>query len=712
MSLARSMFGAFFTALVSAVFAISFAAIIYKGSLAPYLDRGIGLVLLGGFVIAFAGAFTLSYRGTILAPQDVPAILLSGAAATIVASGELDGEALFATVACLVAVSSMATGVAGILVGRLKLAYLARYVPYPVLAGFLAATGLLLVIGGVGVATGDTSGWDSYLTSEVILKWAPPFAAGLGMLVLTRLFKSSVTLPIALTLTGLGFYAVLWILDISVQQARSSGLLLGPFTDGNLLEGISPALFARADWGAIFSQTPVIMTVIASCMLGATLNASGLELAFRRDFDISKEVKGAGIANIVGGLAGTIPGYHIVAETILANRLGLVGRLAGISSGLGCLTVLLLGANVLSGLPVGLFAAVLIFLGSDLLYTWLWQERQRLDRFDFAIVAMIPIIAVSFGFLTAIAAGLLVACGLFIVSYAKLGLIRSASDLSVRRSRVERPDTELRVLAHHGSVAKVVELSGFLFFGSANSLREKMQALMTSPGAKPQFMVLDFGHATGVDVSTLRVLARLVSDCGDHGIKLVTSGLATKTRNELHSRLGAQGVAFFETLNDALEHVEDAIIERAHENAPTSQARPVDKIDALLSDLPSSDFVTRIALSAGDKLVEHDARTDDIFYLCSGQLVVSVTNNHGVPVTVAKVRPKAIIGEMAYYSGDARSADIIASTPSVVLRIDMGRIEALEKTNPEAALAFHKAIAHGMARRLSRTTKLLRDLGA
>jgi hypothetical protein len=42
----------------------------------------------------------------------------------------------------------------------------------------------------------------------------------------------------------------------------------------------------------------------------------------------------------------------------------------------------------------------------------------------------------------------------------------------------------------------------------------------------------------------------------------------------------------------------------------------------------------------------------------------------------------------------------------------MGRIEALEKTNPEAALAFHKAIAHGMARRLSRTTKLLRDLGA
>ena len=118
----RTVFGAFFIALVSAVFAISFAAIIYTGELAQYLDRGIGLTLLGSFVIAVTGAFTLSFRSSILAPQDVPAILLAGAAATFVAAGELSGEALFATVACLVAVACLATGATGLLIGQMKLA--------------------------------------------------------------------------------------------------------------------------------------------------------------------------------------------------------------------------------------------------------------------------------------------------------------------------------------------------------------------------------------------------------------------------------------------------------------------------------------------------------------------------------------------------------------------------------------------------------------
>lgn len=714
MPLARSIFGALFTAIVAAVFAISFAAIIYQGELGQFLDRGIGLVLLGAVVLAFTGAFTLSFRGTIIAPQDVPAILLAGAVASIVATGELSGEVLFATVACLAAVASVATGVAGVLVGHFKLAYLARFVPYPVLAGFLAATGLLLVIGGFGVAIGDhadSGGWATYMTPDMMLKWMPPFIAAIGILLLTRAVPKSTTLPIALTLTAAGFYVMLLAFGISMDQARNDGLLLGPFSEGSLLDGLGPALVTQADWGTVFAQIPVIITIIATCMLGATLNASGLELAFKQDFDISQEVKGAGIANILAGLAGTIPGYHIIAETILANRLGLVGRLPGISAGLGCLAVIFLGANVLSGLPVGLFAAVLMFLGGDLLYTWIWEERRRLGLLDYAIVVLIPIIAISFSFLTAIAVGLLVACALFIVSYAKLNLIRSASDLSARRSPVERPATELRVLAETGQVVKIVELSGFLFFGSANTLRDKMRAVIAAEGAAVECLVLDFGYATGIDVSTLRVLARLASDCADQGVKLVVSGLDSAARTELRQSVPAQDVDFFDTLNDALEHVEDIVIEHHQDAVIASHKESADNIDDLVVDFPSDDFIKRMELVAGDMLVERGAKSDDIFYLFSGELEVSVKNRDGKPVTVAKVRPRAVIGEMAYYSGDERSADIIASVPSVVLQIDMGRIGDLENTNPAAAMAFHKAIASSMARRLNRTTKLLRDLG-
>ena len=80
-SILQGVFGALFIGVVAVVFLISFAAIIYTGELAPYFDRGVGLTLLGGAVISMTGALFLSYKGTIAQSQDVPAILLAGAAA-------------------------------------------------------------------------------------------------------------------------------------------------------------------------------------------------------------------------------------------------------------------------------------------------------------------------------------------------------------------------------------------------------------------------------------------------------------------------------------------------------------------------------------------------------------------------------------------------------------------------------------------------------
>ncbi|NIA69866.1 SLC26A/SulP transporter family protein [Pelagibius litoralis] len=713
-ALVRTTFGAFFIALVSAVFAISFAAIIYTGELAQYLDRGIGLTLLGSFVIAVTGAFTLSFRGSILAPQDVPAILLAGAAATFVAAGELSGEELFATIACLIVVASLATGAAGLLIGQMKLAYIARFVPYPVLAGFLAATGLLLLIGGIGVAVGSSvnaGGWAVYVMPDTLFKWLPALVAAVTIVIATRVFRGHITLPLALIATAVGYYILFWVFGLSMAEAREKGLLLGPFQDGGFLLGIDPALLIQADWLAIMSQAPVILTIIATAMIGKTLNASGLELAFRRDFDISREVKGAGIANMISACVGGLPGYHSLSESILANRLGLVGPIAGISSGVGCALVLLLGAGMMSALPVGLFAAVIAFLGLDLLYTWLWEERRRLGMRDYAIVVLIPIIAVTYGFLTAIAVGLLAACAFFVIAYAKLDLIRSHSNLAGRRSCVERPDTELRILAEAGLQARIVELSGFLFFGSSNVLRQRMQTVMDGDGPQVRWLVIDFKHVTGVDVSTLRVLQRLVSDCAQREVHLTLASLTTPVESELRECLGPQDVGFFSSLDEALVHLEDTLLAQTEADDLASEESILNRMEALFTENTLDGYAEQMTLDAGAVVVESGAFSNDIYLLRSGQLKVVVSRSDGQTAVVAQIRPGFVVGEMAYYSGRSRSADIIADAPSELLRIDMDRMETLERDQPEIASVFHKLIARDLARRLNRTTTLLRDLG-
>ena len=69
--------------LMAVTFVLSLAAIIYAGPLAPFLRQGIGITLLGAIIMAVVGPFMLSYRGTLVQPQDVSTILLSLSAASI-----------------------------------------------------------------------------------------------------------------------------------------------------------------------------------------------------------------------------------------------------------------------------------------------------------------------------------------------------------------------------------------------------------------------------------------------------------------------------------------------------------------------------------------------------------------------------------------------------------------------------------------------------
>ena len=62
---------------MTAIFALSFAAIVYSGPLVPLLSQGIALTLTGAIVMALVAPLLLSYRGTLVQPQDVTAILLA-----------------------------------------------------------------------------------------------------------------------------------------------------------------------------------------------------------------------------------------------------------------------------------------------------------------------------------------------------------------------------------------------------------------------------------------------------------------------------------------------------------------------------------------------------------------------------------------------------------------------------------------------------------
>jgi SulP family sulfate permease len=697
--------------LVAVVFSISFAAIIYTGDMAGYLSRGIGFTLLGATVMAFAGAFTLSYRGTIVQPQDVTAVILSFAVATIAAGWTAGGDELFATVAVLVAVSTLATGLACFAVGWFRLGFIVRFIPYPVLGGFLAATGYLLLTGAVGMTIGQSvtlSTAGLLVEPDNAAKWIPWVAAGAVFYAIARRVRHGLVLPLCIIASVLLFHAVLWLWGTDLATAQESGLLLGPFDAANFYETIDPSVLVRADWWAIARHLPTLLAVIGTTIIGSLLNASAMELAIGARVDPDRELRGVGITNITASLVGGLTGYHLLSQTLFAGALGVTSRLAGLAVAAVTLLALLFGARILSLLPIGVFAAVIAFLGIDLLVGWLWVERRRLPVRDYLIVLLILATAATAGFLPAIAVGTLAAAILFILAYAGIGIVRLKTTAATKRSHVERGSRDLAILEERGERAAIYELSGYLFFGSAGRILEEVAAAC---GAARDFIVIDFRRVQGIDASAAFTLRKIADEAGDRGTHVVLTGLSPALRHVLvRSGVGSEGQAsatLLDHLNDGLQMVEDQLIQ-----AGRTDRADDDFLNALQQARPAIDLeahLERIEVKAGTVVFEQDGPADSLAFLLSGTLKVEqiAAPSHQTPV--ALILPGALIGEVGLYAGTKRTARVTAAEDCVLLRLDAKTLAGLETAYPGIAAAIHRHAATHLARRLARTMSLLQD---
>src|SRR5262249_12621567 len=152
-----------------------------------------------------------------------------------------------------IAATSILTGVALAALGGLRLGTMVRFIPYPVIGGFLAGSGWLFVRGSVSVMTGHSLAMTDamYLAMpSVVARWAPGFAFALALLLGLRRIRHFLFVPgMLLGATGL-FYVVMLALGHSVADARAGGWLLGPFPEGS---GWQPGVLlhaGEADWRA------------------------------------------------------------------------------------------------------------------------------------------------------------------------------------------------------------------------------------------------------------------------------------------------------------------------------------------------------------------------------------------------------------------------------------------------------------------------------
>jgi sulfate permease, SulP family len=454
-------------------------------------------------------------------------------------------------------------------------------------------------------------------------------------------------------------------------------------------------------------------------VLALLLNVSGIEVSTNRDADLNAELRAAGVANVVAGAGGGMPGFHGVILTVLAHRTGVSNRWVGVIAGALSGAALLAGLSVLELIPRPLLGGLLVFLGLGFLVEWAYDSRRRLPRAEFAIVWAILLIIAVVGLLEGVAAGLVIAAVLFVVDYSQIDVVKHALSGDAYQSRVERGPAERDVLRRHGERLEILRLQGFIFFGTANALLERVRARTAAPDRPPvAFLVLDFRGVTGLDSSAVLSFSRIHRLAKGHGFAVVLTGL----RASIRSRLERGGLVedgemlrFFADLDGGVQWCEDRTIEadaaERHARLPrTAELSEVlgDRLDGALL----RPYLERLELAPGTYVVHQGDAPDDVFFVESGSLTATLRVDAGEPVQLRVMGPGTVVGELALYYGTVRTASVITDAPCVVYRLSRRALADMERLHPDLASGVHAFFAHRLAERLAdatETVKVLRD---
>ncbi|MEN6617581.1 MAG: SulP family inorganic anion transporter, partial [Syntrophorhabdus sp.] len=452
--------------LISGVLTIAmgcaFAALIFSGPLSGYVSSGITLILFGALIIGIVTTSRSSYAGTVARPHEIPAAVIALIASSITAqmAGHSAGEGAFVTVIASIMVASVATGLFFLCLGYLKAGNLIRFVPYPVIGGFLAGTGLLLVKGGFGVMADQAltmSSISSFATGPLLIKWLPGVVFALVLFFALRWRNHYLVMPVWLFISFGIFYSIVGIAGISLPEVRSQGWVIGSFEGGGDFS-LSIASLSHVDWALVAAQTGKISTIIILSCISLLLNASGLEFVVKEEVDLNRELRATGLANLLSGFAGSTVGFHSLSLSALGYSMGAKSRMVGIFSALLCGSIIFLGGSLLAYFPRPIMGGVLVFLGLTFLYEWLYQTWFKLPKIDCVLILLILVVIGMFGFLQGVALGMLVAIVIFVVKYSHVSVVKHRLTGLNFRSNVDRAAPQEAVLAEKGDSLYILKL--------------------------------------------------------------------------------------------------------------------------------------------------------------------------------------------------------------------------------------------------------------
>ena len=687
-----------------------------------------------GVRAGIVGAMALGLVAAVIggAPQLISAPCAPAAAVLVALVGESLNHSL--DPAHIVALLTLV----GLLSAALQFSYgligggrLIKYIPYPVVSGYLSAVGVIIFIGQLpkflGLAKGVTLGAGLLGPGQ----WQmPALVVGgvtiVGVLLALKLTKA-VPAPIVGLAAGLAAYFALAMRRPEMMQVTHNALVIGPVGGGGaaLFAGFTTPWALFHGVGAAELRGLVVPALTLSILLSVdTLKTCVVVDALSRSrHNSNRTLLGQGAGNFASALLGGMPGAGTMGATLVNLESGGRTRRSGLIEGLCVLAAALVLGRLVAWVPVAALAGILLVVGVRMVD---WGSflllRQRDTVLDFVVIATVVAVAVSTNLIAASGAGVALAIVLFLREQIHGSVIRRKISGSRISSTQHRLPEEIATLERHGEETLVCELQGSLFFGTTDQLLTELDAPLNSC----RFLILDLRRVQSVDFTAAHLLERFEKSLADRGGWLLFSRVPEQlpTGRNLHEYFAKLGVVHarrrvrvFASLDDALVWVEDRILEENLCRVSTGDT-PLALADFdLMREFTGEQTLAALtscvverSCAADETVFKTGDNGNELYLVRRGVVRVTLPLKDGGHHNLSSFGRGNFFGEMAFLTGGARSADAITTTPTELFVISRNRFDEVSRAHPVVGVKMFARIARTLAVRLRRTDSELRAI--
>lgn len=509
-NLRGDIFGGVTAAIVSLPLALAFGVASGAGPVAGLY----GAVCVGFFAALFGGTPTL-----ISEPTGPMTVVITGIISSFTAKDPENGLAMAFTVVML-------AGLFQIIFGVFKLGRYITLMPYSVISGFMSGIGVILIILQTAPFLGQPTPKGGVLG---IVKNLPdllaninPIALILGVMTVAiiyltpskvkRIVPPQLIALIVVTVVSIIFFGDADIKRIGVIETGLPKIQMPTFTLSNLtlmfVDGVMLGMLGCID---------TLLTAVVADSLTRTEHKS------------DKELIGQGIANIVSGLCGGLPGAGATMGTVVNIQTGAQTAVSGITRALVLLVVVLGAAGITKDIPMAVLAGIALKVGIDIL-DWSFLKRSHKVSLKGSIIMYgVLLLTVFVDLIVAVGVGVFIANILTIERLSSMNseTVKAISDAD---DNIDLSEEEKGLLDQANGRILLFYLSGAMIFGVSKAISREHNAIQDC-----DVIVFDLSDVPMMGVTASLTLEGAIREACEKGRQVILVGTTGKVKKRLEN---------------------------------------------------------------------------------------------------------------------------------------------------------------------------------